>query len=430
VNASTLPVLRSVRTSSSLRRPAWALAWLLVALVVLLAVTPWQQNTQGEGRVIAFSPLDREQSIEAPVEGRAIRWHVQEGSVVREGDPIVDLADNDPELLGRMRSEREALRMRLDAASGRVRAIESRLIALEASREAAMRAAQMRVRMANSRVAAARKAVEASEAANKTARLNLDRQRALIEKGIVSTRAVELADLDVARASTDLERSQAADALARSEVLAIEADRIKVESDTAALLEDARATMASASSEVAGATAELTRIDTRLARQGNQEVKAPRDGTILRLAARQGGDMVKSGDVLAVLVPQTVARAVEVWIDGRDVPLVQPGGLARLQFEGWPALQFSGWPSVAVGSFGGHVAVIDATDNGKGKFRVVVVPDSTEPWPDNMYLRQGVRVQSWLLLGRVSLGYELWRQFNGFPPAMTSAPVTGSKESK
>ena len=31
------------------------------------------------------------------------------------------------------------------------------------------------------------------------------------------------------------------------------------------------------------------------------------------------------------------------------------------------------------------------------------------------FLRQGVRVNGWVLLSQVTLGYELWRIFNGFP---------------
>ena len=60
---------------------------------------------------------------------------------------------------------------------------------------------------------------------------------------------------------------------------------------------------------------------------------------------------------------------------------------------------------------------MDATDDGSGTFRVVIVPDPDQPpWPDGEALRQGVRAKGWVLLGQVSLGYELWRQLNGFPP--------------
>jgi hypothetical protein len=33
-----------------------------------------------------------------------------------------------------------------------------------------------------------------------------------------------------------------------------------------------------------------------------------------------------------------------------------------------------------------------------------------------------VRANGWVLLDVVSLGYELWRQFNGFPPVVALEP--------
>ena len=130
--------------------------------------------------------------------------------------------------------------------------------------------------------------------------------------------------------------------------------------------------------------------------------------------------MLKSGDSIAAFVPDTANLVVELSMDGNDIPLIHAGDPVRLQFEGWPAVQFTGWPSVAVGTFGGRVMLVDATDNGYGKFRILVQPDpKDEAWPSNRYLRQGVRTNGWVLLNRVSLGYELWRQFNGFPPTVT-----------
>jgi multidrug resistance efflux pump len=432
-----LPVARAVRTPRSARGPAKVVSALILTIAILLVITPWQQTSWGDGRVVAYSPMEREQRIEAPIEGRVSKWHVQEGSVVKLGDPIVDLIDNDPEIMSRLRGERDAVNKRIDAAKARVTAAGARITALTASRTAATSAAAFRVKMAKDRITAADKAVEAATAAEKTAKLNVERQKALFEKGISSSRAYELADLDWAKASTDLDRAKAALALARSEQYAIEGDRLKVEADTAASLEDAKATIATADAEVANATGELQRIDVRIARQGAQAVKAPRDGTILRVAARSNGEMVKSGDLLAMIVPSVSGeRAVELWVDGRDVPLLRVGGHVRLQFEGWPALQFSGWPSVAVGTFGATVSVIDAADDGSGKFRVLAVPENAEAWPDPVWLRQGQRAHGWFLLGRVRLGFELWRVFNGFPPTVAAPeknkigkPV-GKKEEK
>jgi len=122
-------------------------------------------------------------------------------------------------------------------------------------------------------------------------------------------------------------------------------------------------------------------------------------------------------------VPYTDQDAVELFMAGNDLPLVEVGAEVRLQFEGWPAVQFVGWPSIAIGSFGGVVAAIDATDDGQGQFRILVRPAPDQPaWPSGRHLRQGLRANGWVMLGQVPLWFELWRQLNGFPPATFKDP--------
>ena len=415
--------MRRVRSRPSTYLLARILSLVLVATGLALAFIPWVQNSTGTGRVVAYAPLERQQLIEAPVEGRIVRWHVREGSRVAAGDPVVDISDNDPLMLTRLQAERTAVESRIAAAVSRQSSIEKRVTALKASRESAINAANSRIAMAVQRELAAERAVEASLATEKVATANIARQVELESKGIASRRSLELAQLDHARALTDLDRARASLRAAESDVFAVQSDGLKVRSDGSALVEDAEANLASAKAEQANAEAELSRIDVRLARQSTQAVVAPRDGVVLRLVANQGSEQVKSGDPLAVLVPDTDARAVELWIDGNDVPLVHEGRRVRLQFEGWPAVQFGGWPSVAVGTFEGEVALVDATDDGKGKFRVLVVPTEGELWPSGAYLRQGVRANGWILMEEVPLGWELWRQFNGFPPNLSEPPT-------
>jgi hypothetical protein len=168
-------------------------------------------------------------------------------------------------------------------------------------------------------------------------------------------------------------------------------------------------------------------------------VVAPRDGIVLSVAATEGA-YLKPGSAICVVIPNTEARFVEAWVDGMDMPLITaretradgtvvPGSRARLQFEGWPAIQFMGWPSVAVGTFGGEVITVDATDDGTGKFRVVIAADAEdEAWPGPRFLRQGVRAKAWVLLRMVPVWQEVWRQLNGFPPVI-SEKEPGSKDS-
>ena len=402
-------------------RPARVLARMgvlaLGVVAVSLAVVPWQQSVVGSGRVLAYSPTERQQNIEAPIEGRVVHWEVREGTRVRKGDLVAELSDNDPAIMERLEQERRAVLTRIEAARERMGSLDGRIEALRASGENAGTATGERVRMARDRTRAAEQAVEAALAAKETARLNVERQRQLAGSGLVSRRQVEVAELDYTRAGTEAERADAALSAARNEERALLADLAKVGTDARAAVNDARAARATADAEAANAFAELARIDVRLARQDAQRVLAPMDGTILRLGGAVGGEMVKAGDLLAVIVPDTDSRAVELWMDGNDVPLLTEGRKVRLQFEGWPALQFSGWPSVAVGTFGARVALIDATDDGKGRFRVVALPDDEDDaWPPPRFLRQGVRVNGWVLLDQVKLGFELWRRLNGFPP--------------
>jgi multidrug efflux pump subunit AcrA (membrane-fusion protein) len=321
-----------VKSPDSYRRLAQVLVALLFSTILLLIFIPWQQTAVGYGKVLAYSPNERKQEIDAPVEGRIAQWHVHEGSVVQAGDPIVEITDNDPEILNRLKQEKEALQSRLEAA----------------------------------------------QLSARTAKLNVDRQKALVEKGLSSQRALELSRLEYAKFKTDEANSQV----------------------------------------------ELARIEVRLSRQSKQSVTSPMSGTILKRIAGEGSVLVKAGEALATLVPSTSSRAVELWIEGKDISLIRTGDPVRLQFEGWPAIQFSGWPSVAVGTFGGKISIIDAADGGNGMFRVLIVPNDPtdsknyEAWPSSDYLRQGIRTHGWILLGRVRLGYELWRQFNGFPPVI------------
>jgi multidrug resistance efflux pump len=419
---SSLPssVLSSAGHIVSLGTLSRLLALLFVVCVTVLAFTPWQQSIRGSGRVIAYAPLERQQAVEAPIDGRVTHWHVEEGQRIKKGDPIADLADNDPAILDRLGRERDATDTQVGAAELSIVLTEARVTSLEAARDSAIAHAEQRVSMAEDRLVAAERAIDAAKAAKKTAALNLTRNERLFERGLVSKRDLELAELEGETSNNELERARATKRAAKSEVKAYRAEREKVARTSQATVESTQSSLEKLRGEKAKAEAELLKVEVRLARQEQMRIVAPRDGTIFRLTANQGTEMVKAGDPLVLLVPETGTRAVELYVDGNDAPLVEEGRIVRLQFEGWPALQFVGWPSVAVGTFPGRIAFVDSHADDRGRFRVVVLPTDQDDWPHGGYLRQGVRANGWVLLDRVSLGFELWRQFNGFPPSVQS----------
>jgi multidrug resistance efflux pump len=257
---------------------------------------------------------------------------------VKAGDPILKIADNDPQLIQRLEAERAQVIAKKDAT----------LSALA------------------------------------TAEIDLRRMQDLYNKGLAARREFEQAQIAVQNM--------------RGRVAEVEA--------------------------------ELNRAETNLTRQSAQIVRAPRDGVILRVNAGDAATFIEAGKEVASFVPTGIERAVEIYIDGRDVALVKPGAKARLQFEGWPAVQFSGWPSVAVGTFAAEVVAIDPSADAMGRFRVLLVErvDDVNPdvrWPDEQFVRFGATARGWILLETVSAGYEIWRQLNNFPPSMPGSGSTG-----
>lgn len=404
--------------------------FLLFGLAALLA--PWTQNIRGRGRVLAYAPDQRQQPIEATISGRVERWFVQEGSSVKKGDPIVQLTDNDESILDRLGAERSAVEIRQLAQGQRVETLRSRVESIRRSQRAEINAFEANVQIAQRGVTAAEQDLDAARAELETNELNLRRQSGLFDDGLTSKRELELAELAARQSKAKVASARAKLQAARDKLAQNRASLRRVIASTEAEIESAQAGLRSAETDVASVNAALARLDVNISRQRAQTIKAPTDGTILRIVGRLGGEQVNRGEVLAVLVPATEDRAVALYVDGNDAALVKPGSPVRIQFEGWPAVQFAGWPSVAVGTFGGRVAFVDAADDGRGDFRIVVLPDPEDgPWPAASYLRQGVLAKGWVLLNRVSLGFELWRQFNGFPPTTSPPPMaTSASESK
>ncbi|WP_026009253.1 HlyD family secretion protein [Sphingomonas sp. HT-1] len=101
------PTLARMRPPRISRVIAWMIMFTVgVGAAVMIAV-PWVQTAPGQGQVIALDPQDRAQSVTAFVPGRVDRWFVTDGQLVKKGDPIAKISDNDPELLARLTNERD-----------------------------------------------------------------------------------------------------------------------------------------------------------------------------------------------------------------------------------------------------------------------------------------------------------------------------------
>ncbi len=383
--------LESLKTPLVLKSFGWVL--LFIALMIFAALfLPWQQTVTGEGSVTVFSPSERPQVISSLIDARILKWHVQEGDKVKRGDILLELEELNPSYLDADQLSRLAAQRQ--ASIQKRRATESLLDTLERQ---------------NQTLSAVQKVVIPTAQQNlTTAELNYQRRKQLYEKGLISKRDLELAELDRVKA---------------------DANTVTAGAEAALNIQDTESKIAQSYEKLAQINSEIYKMDIDLAnlqsRIAQRKIYAPLDGQITRLHAIGTAQTVKAGEQIAVIVPESYDQAVEIFVPDYFASLVSVGRKVRLQFAGWPAFQFAGWPAARVGTFAGEVAVIDAYSQDSGRFRILVKPDhkrikasKDEPWPDSNILRPGTKALGWVLLDEVPLWFEFWRILNGFPPTV------------
>ncbi|ACF12489.1 HlyD family secretion protein [Chloroherpeton thalassium ATCC 35110] len=376
--------MRLARIPKTARTFALSVYVLLVLIVLGLIFIPWQQNVIGSGTVTSFVPNARPQSIDAQIDGRIVKWFVNEGAPVAAGDTIAVLRDIDTKFLDTNFVEKNAI-IRENTAK---------------EQELSVIAAEQKVIQARQKHLSAIAQRENTKVGTATARIQYNRALALESEGLIPRKDLELSLLKYQKAISDSIKAEAELSIALRTIYAAEAERNAKERKANAI--------------IAKAELEFGNVSQR---KNAGVVIAPIDGTVVRISQAGPGQTVKKGSQLAIIAPETDDIAAEIMVGSLDAALISPGRPARMQFAGFPAIQFSGWPDMSLGTFGGTVAVIDAVDDGTGRYRVLIVPDQNDrAWPDRTFLRQGTEVTGWVLLNEVPLGYEFWRIMNGFPP--------------
>ena len=171
--------LASIRVPKVMRVVFFMILAAIIITVAFLIYVPWVQTTSGTGVVTTLSPNERRQDINALVPGRIEEWYVRDGSSVKKGDPIVRIADIDPQLIERLQAEREQVSLQLEAAK---RALATAQIDERRSRELfeAGLAARRDFEQAQIRIAEREGQVAAAQAALNRADVNLSRQSSQI----------------------------------------------------------------------------------------------------------------------------------------------------------------------------------------------------------------------------------------------------------
>ena len=389
---------------------------------------PWTQNVEGKGVLTTLRPEQQPHTINAIIGGKIERWWVIEGQHVKKGDTLALLSEvkndyMDPLLQNRIAEQLEAKKNSIEAYEGKVDVLQLVLNANNREYEQKKNQYANKVDQYKDKVQVAINDFTTAEQNFEIEQRRLARADSLFSVGIKSKKEFEESQLKFQKAENKLVSTQRKLEISRSELTNTQIEFDNLLNSFQSKQSKARSDKYSAQTALNDTKKEVAYLENKLAnikiRKGNYYIISPQDAYIMKTYKKgMGGEIVKEGDKLISLVPADHDLAVEIFIKPVDLPLIKIGERMRLIFDGWPSLVFSGWPNSSFGTFSGEVYAIDKTIyDGKGKYRILVVPDSTsdEPdWPEPLQLGGGVK--GMFLLNDVQVWYELWRQINGFPP--------------
>jgi multidrug resistance efflux pump len=435
VNHDRFSTLKSVEKKVTGRAHIRLMLWSLILIIIVLFL-PWTQNIRSAGKVSTLNLDQRPQTINSLIAGRIEKWYVKEGDYVRKGDTILYISEVkddyfDPLLLERTDGQRQLKEMTAQSYQEKVDALNSQINALNEQKDLKLQQATLKYQQAKLKSEIDSNAYVAAKANYKIADEQYTRMKKLYDQGLKS-----LTDLE----TRDLKRQQtkAYEVEALNKWLSSKNDMVSAKVEFSSVKMDYQSSVAKANSDKSSALsskfdaeASVTKLKNQYAnyqfRSNNYYITAPQNGYVTKSIQAGIGEIVKEGEKLISIMPSNYDLIVEMYVDPIDLPLVKKGNSVNIQFDGWPAIVFSGWPNASFGTYKGIVYASDNFLGENGKFRVLVKPDPEAPkWP--RALRVGGGIKSMMLLKDVSVGYELWRKINGFPPEYYTGKTSKSSD--
>ncbi len=434
--------LKTIYSSRSARRLSYWLTGILIFLFLCLFL-PWQQNIEGTGQVTALTPQDRPQEVNAVIGGRIKEWRIMEGQYVAKDDTLVVLNEIkseyfDPELLKRLSEQLYAKSQGISANQNKIQATQILIQAQQTGLQLSLEKARNKYIQARLKIRMDSADYEAGKVALIIAQRQMESYNDLYKPNNQNEISViSQTDWEKRRNNLQEERAKLVNKenkllVSKNEYINARIELSSLEAEYAEKISKAQSDLSGSAADLADKQGELSKLKNYYAnmniRNDQYYILAPQDGYIVKTLKSGYGEIIKESSAICTIQPSSPQVAVELYVNAMDVPLLTKGRQVRLEFDGWPALQVTGWPSVAVGTFGGIVQVIDYVDSKDGKYRILVVPDPLEPWPEQ--LRVGSGAYGWVMLDDVSMWYEIWRQLNGFPPSLYDEPSEDDEKEK
>jgi multidrug resistance efflux pump len=400
---------------------------IIIVMMVLLAVAmflPWTQNVRAKGYVTTLNPFDRPQTIQSMIGGKIEKWYVQEGQFVNIGDTIIVISEVkeeylDPELLERTGSQIDAKEESAEAYISKADNLASQASALIKMKNIKLEQNKIKVEQTKLKLTSDSMDLEASKLKLEIASKQLNRLNEMYEKGLKSLTDLEEKSLSFQESQAKVISLENKVLAQRNELLNLSSNTIAIENEYNDKIAKSKSERMSAISDKYNTDASVNKLKSDLnayaVRQQNYFIKSPITGYVTKAIKYGIGEIIKNGEEIVSIVPEKYDLGIEMYVSPRDIPLMSIDQKVMVQFDGWPAIVFSGWPDNSFGTFTGRVFAIDNYISENGLYRMLVAPDPNEsPWPQQVRIGSGANTIT--LLKNVRLGYEIWRQLNGFPP--------------
>ena len=407
--------------------------WVLFFVLVFILFVPWTQNINTSGIVTTQFQEQRPQQINSIIPGKIIKWWVKEGDFVQKGDTIVELADTkddylDPRLIERTNDQLVAKKQKVDFYDSKITNIKGQLVAIEEGFKLKEAAIKNKIQQLERKILIDSAELAAAKIDLEVGTNQYNRAGKMLNDGIISLVDYERRTQSFNKAKAGFQEKQQKFLNTKQDVLIARIELNTLKQDINDKLFKLKGDIDNSNTEKSTVIAEVAKNENELSnyriRGGQKWLLAPQTGQIIKAKKAGINEIVKEGEMIVEIVPNSFKYAVELFVKPMDLALINKGQDVRLQFDGYPAIVFSGWPNSSYGTFAGKISAIETNRNENGQFRVLIIPDMTEKnWPSN--LKIGTGAQGFALLNDVPIWYELWRQLNGFPPDFYTIEVKG-----
>ncbi len=406
-------------------RPVFLKIMAGLAIIVLLSMfLPWTQNIRSTGYVTTLTPEDRPQAIQTLIGGKIEHWYVREGQHVDRGDTILRISEVkeeylDPQLLERTTGQINAKTGTAEAYNAKAGNLQDQYEALRKTRDIKLEQNKIKIRQLEIKIMSDSMNLQAAMLDESIASLQLNRTQELFNQGIKSLTELEIKKVKLQENQAKTIYLQNVLEANINELDNLQANFTSITNEYNEKMAKSQAELMSAVSDKFTAEASIDKLKSDFnaykTRSDNYFITSPITGYITRAIQSGIGEIISNGDEIVTIMPEVYRLAVETYVNPVDMPLIDIGQRVRIQFDGWPAIVFSGWPNSSYGVFGGKVVAIEQFISDNGKYRILLSEDPDDiPWPEE--IRVGAGAQSFALLKNVRIGYEIWRQLNGFPP--------------